>query len=395
MENAKMADGENRLSGNLRYKLYVNRFLEAWADRSWKAAVGLYLFYFSQESLSLQAINGIVASLAVVLILPSIGRWVHRTERLLTARIVLFLQNFSICMSAIAVSAYLIYMLNVVDDENPRRAKMMFFVCAAGMISFASSAQVWYHGYSVILEHDWMVAMAGNSKELTGPKEIREPRHRMALSHSDEKMVDEVSQLGAILEYFKTFTLPGISYALVYLTVLGMDTITTGFLLHQGVTADKIGLVSTFCGLTGVIATIIYPPMVRSLGLSWSAFIGYAMQALCSCLCVFDVESTSLNDTTILGMSVANFLFICGIVLSRTGLWIADLAANQLVQYTPKPAIVSGMQRSLNTFAELIKFILVIYFPGFDVFYILVFISIGTVTLASILSLIFALTHRI
>lgn len=51
-----------------------------------------------------------------------------------------------------------------------------------------------------------------------------------ASGKSDLKLLD----LDAMKKYRQNFFLPGLSFGLVYLTVLGFDSVTTGYIAEQG-----------------------------------------------------------------------------------------------------------------------------------------------------------------
>ena len=71
-----------------------------------------------------------------------------------------------------------------------------------------------------------------------------------------------------------------------------------------------------------------------------------------------------------MGIELDVFCFLAGITLSRAGLWIADLAINQLIQTeTNNPAVIGGVQNSINILFQLIKFSLVMVFARISQFW--------------------------
>jgi hypothetical protein len=61
-----------------------------------------------------------------------------------------------------------------------------------------------------------------------------------------------------------------------------------------------------------------------------------------------------------------------------TGLWVADLNANQILQEGVEEShrgVINGVQNSLNQLANLLKFFLVIVFPSPQAFGYLIFLT--------------------
>lgn len=76
---------------------------------------------------------------------------------------------------------------------------------------------------------------------------------------------------------------------------------------------------------------------------------------------------------------------VAGVVASRTGLWIFDLAVTQLVQERvdkKQIGIVSGLQSSLSACFETLSFLAGIYFADPELFYWLMLGSLGLVSTA-------------
>ena len=97
------------------------------------------------------------------------------------------------------------------------------------------------------------------------------------------------------------------------------------------------------------------------------------------------LESTCEGDNDFTSVSV----MLIGIILARFGLWMADLSISQIFQENveeSKRGVLGGVQTSLNSFFDLVKFVSVLFLPDSHTFGILiilsfVFVSGGAVSL--------------
>ena len=58
----------------------------------------------------------------------------------------------------------------------------------------------------------------------------------------------------------------GIALAFFYLTVLGFDSITTGYAYSQGLSESMLGILLAVGAVIGILSTVVYPSLVRCLG---------------------------------------------------------------------------------------------------------------------------------
>ncbi|CAH1790412.1 unnamed protein product [Owenia fusiformis] len=80
-------------------------------------------------------------------------------------------------------------------------------------------------------------------------------------------------------------------------------------------------------------------------------------------------------------------VFMTSVVLSRFGLWMADLTVTQLIQenvHESDRGAVNGVQNSLNSLFDLIKFTLVIILPSPHTFGILIILSVLFICLGAV-----------
>ncbi len=131
--------------------------------------------------------------------------------------------------------------------------------------------------------------------------------------------------------------------------------------------------------------------MVKRFGVKFSALIGFICEILCLTLCLGDTAKFLIPQEMI-----GIILLLAGVATARFGLWIADLGVNQLIQTkTASPPLISSVQTSVNILMELFKFIIVLLIPEVNEFYILVFISYGSVLLGTILFCSYVFKSRI
>lgn len=167
-----------------------------------------------------------------------------------------------------------------------------------------------------------------------------------------------------------------------YLNALTFGSLMTAFLLSGGMKLEAVGLWRGIASAVGLVGTLVcqYQLSVVSQGL-WS--IWYQL------FCI----TTSFFAIVLLGLfsSVSGSLvliLIGGVVLSRIGLWVFDIAVTQLMQqHIPESyrGSVGGTQQALNSTCELIAFGLGVLWPDPRDFVWLVAIGYVAVVVAALL----------
>ncbi|XP_055887894.1 solute carrier family 40 member 1-like isoform X2 [Biomphalaria glabrata] len=230
--------------------------------------------------------------------------------------------------------------------------------------------------------------------------------------------------------------LTGISLAFLYMTVLGFDNITVGYAKIQGMSEAIVGICMGAAGLLGIVGSFMYPSVRRWVGLPRTGMIALTLEWIFLSACVvsvwlpgssFDLENPDklekLNCTNLTAIVPADnittnqpfdtitteplSIFACpdkevsiisvsvlmgGIVASRVGLWMADLAITQMFMETVvenERGIVNGVQNSLNQLLDIIKSALVIALPLAPQFGLLIILSFAFVYAGWILYIIF------
>ncbi|CAL8113441.1 unnamed protein product [Orchesella dallaii] len=198
----------------------------------------------------------------------------------------------------------------------------------------------------------------------------------------------------------------GIGFSCLYMTVLGFDQITTGYMYSQGVSESFIGITTSLGAITGIIGSVSYPFLRRCFGKKSTTLIGYLSNSACFCICVVSIfmpgspfeptaivnpfASSSINASSTgiqhEDLSIKElwdqrqnvFYFVAGIVFARFGLWVTDLSISQLLQDSveeSKRGVINGVQNSINQSMDLIKFLLVIFLPSPQTFGYLIILT--------------------
>ena len=169
----------------------------------------------------------------------------------------------------------------------------------------------------------------------------------------------------------------GVALATVYMTVLAFGSITYGFCMAQCVTESLLGALVGVSAIVGICGSLTFPLLRKKLGLNKTGIIGFFSLTLMLTLCVVSIwlegspfdpfyfqnkdaqiplsallnsnstsgfvpteasfpnqsETNSLDDSVCyVSSSLSVSVLICGIVLGRFGLWIADLTVTQILQ---------------------------------------------------------------
>jgi len=206
------------------------------------------------------------------------------------------------------------------------------------------------------------------------------------------------------------------------MTVLGFDNITYGFCLSQCVTESLLGILVGVSALIGVLGSISFPYIRNKLGLPRTGLIGMGGLILSDSLCVisiwlngspFDPQSfgnrihvtekigdndidlnpvtpsvvETNNSTLSLSDEVADCqipsilsvsILLAGILVAKFGLWISDLTITQTIQEKVEEehrGVINGVQNSMNSLMDTMKFALVISLPGEKTFGFLIMAS--------------------
>lgn len=162
-----------------------------------------------------------------------------------------------------------------------------------------------------------------------------------------------------------------------------------------------IGIFRGFAAVTGIIATLYTPSLIRSFGLVKTGITSIFMHAFFVGLSVFfffafqygkqvlpDTFQTTLDEYNL--PRVFLYLFMACVVVSRIGLWSFDLVHLQIMQLGVVEAdrgAVNSIEKSLENASEMMTMVLAALITKPELFAILIAISSVSVLLCMVLFL--------
>ncbi|GLC41594.1 hypothetical protein PLESTB_000698500 [Pleodorina starrii] len=180
--------------------------------------------------------------------------------------------------------------------------------------------------------------------------------------------------------------------ALLYMTVLSLGFLMTSFLKWSGLTEAEVSGYRGIGALTGLAATALFPPLSARAGLLFCAVAGVTYQLACLAAGVLPVAVEVMAAAGSGGggrpSTTQVRILVAGLVSSRTGLWLYDLAVTQLIQEEvgqDQLGSVYGVQSSLQAVCEMLSFVAGLVSPDPARFHWLMLGSLGAVASAAAL----------
>ena len=140
------------------WKLYVSRLLSAWSDRLWQFGAGIFMYKLAPNDLRLVAIFGLAIMLSSTLFGAAIGDWIDKQPRLVAARIFLLVQNTMTALCCVIFAIYFRF-----ESESPdwiHKFVPVFTIVVASLAALASL------GCKIVVEKDWIPAIAGGDEDV-------------------------------------------------------------------------------------------------------------------------------------------------------------------------------------------------------------------------------------
>ena len=411
--------------------------------RGWEFAAALILENLYPSSLLLVAAYGLADDCVRVALGSALGRYVDRTERLRCGTRMYVLQHGLVALSCAAAAA-----AARAPPGTRARAALSALVLVSGASAGAGNA-----GSTLSVEQDWVVTLCGDDVErraqlnsrmravdlcclILAPLAAsmlltyaglqlaclifflynfaayvpeaallrRAQRAAAALSQPKATQSEAGSDASAVvaaaarswLEPLRLYgrqraLAPMLALALLYCTVLSMGFLMTAYLHSQGASNVVISAFRGAGALAGLSSTLVFPALQRSLGLPACAAGALALQLACL---VAGAAPCLLSEHPGSG---ALLVLQGGVAASRLGLWLADLAVNQLIQQSAPPAElgeVQGLQASLCSLLETLSFVAGLIWPKPSQFRLLMAGSVAAVASACLLGLRFAMQQR-
>ncbi|XP_039167569.1 solute carrier family 40 member 2 isoform X1 [Eucalyptus grandis] len=194
--------------------------------------------------------------------------------------------------------------------------------------------------------------------------------------------ISKIPFIGAWKLYLEQeVVIPGVSLALLYFTVLSFGSLMTATLEWEGVPAFLIGIARSISATIGIAATVVYPVLQSRIStLRTGLWSCWSQQWIFLLVCVGSIWVQN-------GLAAA-YMLMGGVAASRLGLWMFDLAVIQQMQdEVPESdrCVVGGVQNSLQSFLDLMAYVMGIFISNPQDFWKLMLLSFLAVTLSAIL----------
>ena len=173
-----------------------------------------------------------------------------------------------------------------------------------------------------------------------------------------------------------------LSYAFLYLTVLSFGAIMTVYIRWAGVSDHWIGVFRGLNALFGFLGATIFPSMRGYFGLVQTGFGAIWYQ--------FILVFIAAASMYICEVQISTWIIMYAVLLSRTGLWVFDLCARQIVQETLAEDVrgrVNGLWASIISFFNMSSFVMSMLNPDPKEFIVLTTISAALVGLGKLIPL--------
>jgi len=452
------------------WKLYCSRALTAWGDRLWQFGLALMLFNIMPDNFFLVAIYGLVINSVSIFSGAMLGNWIDSSARLRTAQICLIVQNSMVAINCLLMAAFFYWRVEAVA----KLGAWVPIIVATLAIALAVLSSLASTGSKIVVEKDWIVVISANNPDrLAKLNSIFRTIDLVCLSATPAlagllfqftnytftalciggwnvisvvleylllvsiyhqyndlarpKKVDEDSKPGSsglfsrVFGSYKGWTYyfthkfrnAGLGLACLYLTVLGLDSITWSFSLTQCVPELVLGLCVGVSAFLGILGSTTFPVLRARLGTERAGLVGMVALVSSLSLCVASVwlpgspfepgkeifysgnyslgtanktewkVECEKGGTDVTSVSV----LLTGMLLARFGLWLSDLSITQILQQEvteSKRGVVGGVQSSLNSTFDLVRFILVLFLPDPHTFGILIIISFSSICLGAL-----------
>ncbi|KAI5080963.1 hypothetical protein GOP47_0004146 [Adiantum capillus-veneris] len=166
--------------------------------------------------------------------------------------------------------------------------------------------------------------------------------------------------------------LAGIAFSLLSVSVLSFGTLMTASLKERGCPAYVLGLARGCAALIGICATLLYPHLHARMQTLKAGMFSITLQWSFLILCVVSIWLKNLHT------SIA--VLMAGAAAARAGLWMFDLSVTQLMQESVpeiERGVVAGVQNSMQSFFQLVAYVVGMIIPHPQDFGKLILMSFG------------------
>lgn len=414
-----------------RWLLYLMHFCFAFVSRMWDMGVVLLVADLTNNSLFFVALANLFGALGITFLMPMIGRYLDRTDRLeaTTTALLLKVSAVSIVYIGCAGSGSTSTTVPTTPSLDDGEQQLPFFVLYLLPI-FVAIAAVTFKTITTAVEKDWIVVLSAKNTEWLAETNsvmtqidlgcssvapavtgflfstfsysftaivllatnalsvvmlytfLRFLYHSWPALHSrkaaadgagkNEAGADNRVEASSSMANFFSSGCAGVmlSYAFLYLTVLSFGAIMTVYIRWAGVSDHWIGIFRGFNALFGFLGATIFPRLKGSFGLVKTGFGAIWYQ--------FALVFGAATSMYLCPIEVSTWIIMYAVLFSRTGLWVFDLCARQIVQETlPEETrgSVNGLWASIISFFNMSSFVMSMLNPDPREFVVLTTIS--------------------
>ena len=428
-------------------RLYISHFLSALKDRLWQFAVPILLMEIWTETMLPAALAAFTCNVMAFLMMPYVGAWADRNDRLKTIRVSIF--GESLCIIS---SGTLMFLL----AKNAGKAEPMpiwdtYQITLFSLISFINgSCEVFMRIGQQSLEKDWAIIVAQhvgiemhliNQKMRTidlSCKLIGPAAFGLFVQAGSQSLVDRLlytltglvvwSILSCPVEYISVskvyfgiprirekmrkkgatshlkvlYTgwnsyvshrvfIPSLALATLYYTVLDNGVLMTAYLKWQGVPDAPLGASRGLGAIMGIFGTLVCYNLLLQLTGSVERLGALAVW-------LFFLMLTPISFAFYTGGSgmYSSVIMITCVTISRAMLWVFDQAIVRIMQDNvseSKRGVINGVHTAVCQLFLMGGSITGVLFSDPRQFLTLVLVSIGAVFTACVLYTYWALTH--
>jgi len=394
-----------------KHLLYLSHGLSAFGDRLWQFAVPVLFLQLWTDTLLPVALCQLIIQGGLTCFLPSVGTWVGKTDRLKTV-----LSSIFICNSMTTISCSLLISIPLLIPERPVPLNQTYILLSL-IILCGLIGELLNQAGTIALEKHWVVILADEDEDyLTDMNSVMKRidlgakllapvvtgilvdglygyfnDHIQVLIYT-ASIVGAWNLISLLFEFSSAITLyrrhdalkahpvlsepnkkkttswnsftssalflPGVSLAFLYCSVLTNGVLMTAWLQYELVPVTIIGISRGAGAFFGIGGTYLFASLTKKMSLEkighWNIFIFFLFMLLPSLSFGF------------LRSVFTIWILIASVVISRTSLWLFDMAYGQMIQVDIKNGKIrselTAAQTSLCTFMNFVIYILGVIF---------------------------------
>jgi iron-regulated transporter 1 len=227
----------------------------------------------------------------------------------------------------------------------------------------------------------------GNAQEMSETSTLEEQEHHNMLTpHQQPSRCCRLLGFKSLDTYFQQRAVAwgGVGLALLYFNVLTFSGMMTAYLVSRGMSFGRIGTWRGISSAVGLLGTFCYHWSAKRFRLEFTGLWSIIFEFACLSVTFGSIFIVSNDDLSLT-------LLIAGVLPSRIGLWVYDIAMTQMMQEVVAPPVrgsVGGTQNSMNAVCELLPYLLGIIFSKPSQFHVFIVGGYVAVAIAMVLYII-------